>query len=206
MKTTRVEISSSNYGGANLGRKFVIVHANGATVKSTIAWFQNVLANVSYHYLVSLRGEVFQFVDENERAWHAGLSAWGGERNLNDLSVGVSIESLEGTQSQVTEAQYTALLELIRDIQARHNIKTEHVLGHKEVSPGRKVDPIHIDMNELRRNLAGDERTGHIDTLVLHGFSPDMLVTLDGDKVTLRGNMVTRARGNKLDVRLEANS
>lgn len=205
MNIKQVEIDASNYGGVNLGRDFVIVHANGATAESTVAWFLNPNANVSYHYLITLEGNVLQFVDEEERAWHAGRSQWDDYSDLNDVSVGVAIESVEGAHSQVTEVQYEVLLELIRDIAQRHDIKTDYVRGHKEVSPGRKTDPLHIDMDKLRADLAGEDTSERIHTLVLHDFAPNMLQAENG-QVVVRGKMLTRFRGDKLDIRLEANS
>lgn len=185
----------SNYGGVNEGRKYVIVHANAGTLEGTLAWMQNPDANVSYHYLIALHGGVYQLVDEHERAWHAGRSQWENDSNLNDLSVGVAIESLEGSDSQVTALQYEALLTLIADIQARYDIPSKYVLGHKEVSPGRKTDPVHIDMDKLRNDLA-ERDADVIDTLVLHGFDG----ILSG-ATTVRGKMKVTWRDSKLDVR-----
>jgi N-acetyl-anhydromuramyl-L-alanine amidase AmpD len=199
MNIQRVDIPDDNYGGVNHGRLFIIVHANGATDESTMHWLKNSDSDVSYHYLINLEGGVMQFVDEGKRAWHAGRSTWDGHHDLNDVSVGVAIESEEGTHSQVTETQYETLLELIRDIQERHSIRTDYVRGHKEVSPNRKTDPIHIDMDKLRRDLDNQDDTDEIHTLVLHGF--DNLTTRA--EVVVRGKMQLRTRGDKVDIRLE---
>ncbi len=47
---------------------------------------------VSAHYLVREEpAEIYQLVDENRRAWHAGASYWAGNQNLNSASIGIEI-------------------------------------------------------------------------------------------------------------------
>jgi len=99
-------ILRSNYGGINKGRRFVIIHGNGASAESTLNWFNNPDAKVSYHYLITLNGDIWRFLHEYERAWHAGKSEWDGYTNLNDWSVGICIESDEGVNNQITNYHF----------------------------------------------------------------------------------------------------
>ncbi len=92
---------------------------------------------VSAHFLVRRDGRVLQFVDTGRRAWHAGLSAWRGQPNCNDRSVGIELEGLEGLS--FAPAQYAALARLLRALARRHPIRD--VVGHEHVAPGRKGDP-----------------------------------------------------------------
>lgn len=55
---------------------------------------------LSAHYLIPQNNDasypyeqlkVLQLVDENERAWHAGVSHWQGRNGLNDSSIGIEI-------------------------------------------------------------------------------------------------------------------
>ena len=48
-------------------------------------------ARVSAHYTIAEDGQVFRHVLENERAWHAGVSHWRGETDMNGASVGIEI-------------------------------------------------------------------------------------------------------------------
>ena len=206
MDIQRIEIDTNNYDSRRERKKgnvFIVVHGNGATAQSTKYWFQDPSSRVSYHYLITLGGDVWQFVEEEEIAFHAGESHWDDHSGLNSWSIGVCIESDEGAGSQITDAQHDTLLKLTRDIQMRHNIKTDYVRGHKEVSPGRKFDAIHLDMDKFRQDLdamsSGEPVEDAVKTLVLHDFDG---LGLEGGQIVVRGRMLLNRRGDKLDIRL----
>ncbi len=46
-------------------------------------------SRVSAHYLVEEDGGVWRLVPELRRAFHAGLSCWEGEHDLNLVSIGI---------------------------------------------------------------------------------------------------------------------
>jgi len=46
-------------------------------------------ARVSAHYLVEEDGALWRLVPESRRAFHAGVSCWQGEHDLNFVSIGV---------------------------------------------------------------------------------------------------------------------
>jgi AmpD protein len=92
---------------------------------------------VSSHFLIRRDGELVQFVDTGERAWHAGASEWCGRANCNDFSIGVELEGLEGGMFEA--AQYQRLGELCQALRQRHPI--DYVAGHEHIAPGRKQDP-----------------------------------------------------------------
>ena len=92
---------------------------------------------VSAHFLIRRDGEVIQFVPAGLRAWHAGVSQWQGRERCNDFSLGIE---LEGSDHQPFEsAQYAQLARLIGVLAQACPIAD--VVGHSDVSPGRKTDP-----------------------------------------------------------------
>lgn len=94
-------------------------------------------AKVSSHFLIRRSGELIQFVSCMKRAWHAGVSQWQGRERCNDFSVGIE---LEGCDSEAFEAiQYKTLNALIDTLKKTYPI--QHIVGHSDVSPGRKTDP-----------------------------------------------------------------
>lgn len=92
---------------------------------------------VSAHFLIRRDGELIQFVGCAHRAWHAGHSEWRGRSRCNDFSVGVELEGTDAVP--FADAQYAVLAPLTRALQAAFRI--EDVLGHSDISPGRKTDP-----------------------------------------------------------------
>ena len=94
-------------------------------------------AEVSSHFYIRRHGELWQFVSCDDRAWHAGVSHFGGRGNCNDFSVGIELEGLEGRPFEA--AQYETLTGLCACLAQRYPIT--HVAGHEHVAPGRKSDP-----------------------------------------------------------------
>ena len=104
---------------------------------------------VSAHYLVrDDPARIYQLVDENRRAWHAGLSYWVGNTNLNSASIGIEIVNkgwVDTPDGRVYAAfpkdQIDQVIALVKDIAKRQGIRPDHILGHEEIAPGRKQDP-----------------------------------------------------------------
>ena len=108
---------------------------------------------VSAHYLVrdDKAATVYQLVDENRRAWQAGVSYWQGTKNLNSASIGIEIVNpgdknlatgvRNGQYAPYTPAQVDAVVALVKDIVTRHQIKPDRVVGHLDIAPDRRRDP-----------------------------------------------------------------
>jgi N-acetylmuramoyl-L-alanine amidase len=112
---------------------------------------------VSSHYLVTddandLLGhanpKIFQLVDENRRAYHAGLSSWKGHTQLNASSIGIEITNLGYVDEpggrkffDFPKSQMDLVVRLVKDIVKRHDIKPDRILGHSDIAPLRKSDP-----------------------------------------------------------------
>ncbi len=100
-------------------------------------------SHVSAHYLIDEDGQIYRMVEEDKRAWHAGVSYWRGERDINTTSIGIELVNPghEHGYRPFPYAQINALIPLAQDIVKRHQIRPDHVLGHSDVAPGRKTDP-----------------------------------------------------------------
>lgn len=100
-------------------------------------------ARVSAHYLVEEDGRVLRLVPEHRRAWHAGLSHWGGEENLNDASLGIEVVNPghEFGYRPFPSVQMQAVIELSVVLRNRHGIPRHRVVGHSDIAPLRKEDP-----------------------------------------------------------------
>lgn len=100
-------------------------------------------SKVAAHYMVEEDGQVFQLVDEERRAWHAGVSSWQGAIDINSASVGIEIVNgghdydlpdFPAAQIQVVTALSKAIIE-------RRGIQMMNVVGHSDIAPARKQDP-----------------------------------------------------------------
>lgn len=118
----------------------IIIHyTDSINIDGTISWFKNPASAVSSHYLVGRDGRVVQMVDEEDTAWHAGRSTLDGVPNVNFFSIG--IELVGTADSGFTDRQLASLYSLLEILISRYKIPPERVVGHKTVSPGRKIDP-----------------------------------------------------------------
>ena len=100
-------------------------------------------ARVSSHYLVEEDGAIWQLVPEARRAFHAGVSCWAGEYDLNFLSIGIEIVNPghEWGYRPFPEPQMAAVERLCQEVLARHQIPADRVVGHSDIAPDRKTDP-----------------------------------------------------------------
>jgi len=97
-------------------------------------------ARLSSHLFIDRRGRTIQFVPFHERAWHAGISNWRGREGCNDFAIGIELEGVD--DRAYTRAQYSRLASVLRALLARYpRLSRNAIVGHQEISPGRKTDP-----------------------------------------------------------------
>jgi N-acetylmuramoyl-L-alanine amidase len=101
------------------------------------------LGRASAHYVVDETGFIYRLVAEENRAWHAGVSSWEGENDVNSRSIGIEI--VNGGHDfglpDFPDVQIDAVILLLREILARYGFDPSRVVGHSDVAPGRKRDP-----------------------------------------------------------------
>jgi N-acetylmuramoyl-L-alanine amidase len=133
--------------------QFLIIHFTTVDLPASLKTLTQ--GPVSSHYLVSERqgsvpATVYQLVDENRRAYHAGVSSWKGATALNASSIGIEIVNLGGQKAanglglnfqDFEPEQIDRVVELVKQIVVRHQIKPERILGHSDIAPTRKNDP-----------------------------------------------------------------
>lgn len=134
-------------GGQDSRVQYIVLHYTSSGFERSLHTLTQ--QDVSSHYLISDYDPViYRLVDESQRAWHAGESSWQGRTWLNSSSIGIELVN-SGYRDQAEcrlwqpwdQRQIDALIHLLRDIQQRHGIPPERVLGHSDIAPQRKVDP-----------------------------------------------------------------
>lgn len=149
--------------------RFLVMHFTTIDfAKSLRVLTQPSTSPVSSHYLIPESNDpsyphsdlrVYQLVDENRRAWHAGPGKWIDRTQVNDQSIGIEIVNKSYCQPPVESGEAEAgeencffpeydpkqielLIALSRDILARYpDIHPTHVVGHGDVIPQYKIDP-----------------------------------------------------------------
>ncbi|MCH2456557.1 MAG: N-acetylmuramoyl-L-alanine amidase [Henriciella sp.] len=147
MKITR--LSSPNFNDRQFPLDMLVLHYTGMeTGDAAIERLCDKVAGVSAHYVVRETGEILQLVDEDKRAWHAGVSSWQGDEDLNSRSIGIEIvngghdwPASDGSLPDYPDAQIEAVIALSKAIIARWNIPADRIVGHSDIAPARKADP-----------------------------------------------------------------
>ncbi len=120
------------------------------TAKAALDRLCDAEAEVSAHYLISETGKIWQLVDEDMRAWHAGAGQWGDVTDVNSRSIGIELANT--SDHPFPEPQMAALERLLAAIKARWAIPPERVIGHSDMAIGRKTDPgLRFDWRRLAR-------------------------------------------------------
>jgi N-acetylmuramoyl-L-alanine amidase len=142
MKT--IAAPSPNFDARTAPPDLLVLHYTGMpTGEAALARLRDPEAKVSAHYLIEEDGRVFALVPEERRAWHAGLSFWAGERNVNGRSIGIEVVNPghEFGYRPFPDVQIEAVIALVADIRGRWDIPDGRILGHSDVAPERKDDP-----------------------------------------------------------------
>lgn len=156
---------STDVGGPLGPPRFVILHYTAST---TLEGAVRELTRkddrpVSAHFVVGPNGEVVQCVPLHRVAYHAGLSEWQGVKSMNSHAFGIELVNPGYDAAKLDEnwprvllrhksetrarewgvyphGQIQAVQDLVAALAARYPTLHE-VLGHDDVSPGRKLDP-----------------------------------------------------------------
>lgn len=139
-------VLSPNTGPRRNGARvsLLILHYTGmVSAERARDWLCNPVSHVSCHYLIDESGRITQMVGEEMRAWHAGVSVWQNDPDVNSSSIGIEMHNPGHVlgYADFPEPQMRAVIALCRDILRRHDIAPRSVLAHSDVAPERKIDP-----------------------------------------------------------------
>ncbi len=141
---TLIDAPSPNLDARRAPPDMVLLHYTGmATGEEALERLRDPAAKVSAHFLIEEDGRLFRLVPEERRAWHAGVSFWKGERDINAVSIGIELVNPghEFGYRDFPSVQIEALIALLSDIRGRWDIPDARILGHSDVAPERKQDP-----------------------------------------------------------------
>ena len=157
---------SENY---NERVRFLVMHYTVGNWHSSLTTLTEEPGGVSSHYLIPENFDasypnsdlgIYQLVDEEHRAWHAGPSRWEDRDGINDQSIGIELVNNSACYYQeesdainykndflcfyhdFSPRQIELLISLSKDILARNpDITPTRVIGHSDIQVDFKSDP-----------------------------------------------------------------
>ena len=153
----KFQVDSSTYisRGKEERIKFIILHY---TALDNVGSIRELTGGVSAHFLVLDEDDnkIYSLVTLEQRAWHAGVSAFRGRTNINDTSVGIEIVN-DGIAKEYRSdpnpyhpydhyvdykpIQIEKVAQIIKYVAEKYNIPARNILAHSDIAPSRKKDP-----------------------------------------------------------------
>ena len=133
-----------NYRKKGSSIDYIIIHYTALLdYKTAINHLCNTKKKVSSHFLITKKGEIYNLVSCDKRAWHAGKSYWKGETDINSNSIGIELDNSghHNKFEKYTIQQIESLEKLINFISKKYTIPKTNILGHSDIAPYRKIDP-----------------------------------------------------------------
>ena len=119
---------------------FVIIHHTAQdSLQQTVNTFTKTVSKVSAHYVIGEDGKIVHMLNDYLRAWHAGISSWGKNYDINSTSIGIELDN-NGSEP-FSDLQINSLLALLTKLKKDYNIPTDNFIGHSDIAPSRKKDP-----------------------------------------------------------------
>ncbi len=153
---------SPNFNARSSSSKidFIILHYTVIDFPQTKRVFLERSRKVSSHYVVNTDGAISQFVKESDRAWHAGVSYFSGQTDINSASIGIEIINpgyVAGKPiTPYSDIQINSVINLCKEIAQRYSIKKYNILGHSDIAVERKIDPgYYFPWQKLSENGVG---------------------------------------------------
>ena len=152
----RVQKSSPNFN--NRGTAVVdtiVLHADASdSVHASLSWICSKESKVSYHVIIDRDGTVYECVPVAKRAWHAGVSKFGGHTDVNSYSIGLSFANKNDGKEPYTDAQIASALELCKEWRRQFpKVLVDRVTTHAIIAPERKTDPKGFDLEAFKAKL-----------------------------------------------------
>ncbi len=118
----------------------IVLHIAEGSLIGAYSWFNTPTSKVSSHYMVGKNGEVWQFVADENTAWHAGGAmnpTWNLLKpNVNPNFYTIGIENEGFTGNTFTDSMYTSLAQLIALLCQKFDIPLDrdHIIGHYQIN------------------------------------------------------------------------
>ena len=158
--------STHHSSRANRAVEWIVVHSTNspltATPDSTLRFFVSNDRSVSIHEYVA-PSAVYRMIPDDRAAHHVesptakfpdGVpTVWNNERTWG-------IEAYQTTGRDTDDAVVSETIRRVVEACRRLGLGADKVIGHREVDPGRRSDPVGVDMHDFRLRVAAGLRGG----------------------------------------------
>ena len=165
--------------------RYIIVHSSaspvGVPAENTLDYLVGPNERgVSAHELVLPGGQVYRLVPDERAAHHCWSESVrfpdGTPSHLaNETTWGIEAYQVNG--KPVSKEILDTVVERVAAACRRFELDSSHVLGHREIDPDRRQDPVGVDMDELRgavtQMLLRDVLLAEAEAHQLIRFNPD---------------------------------
>jgi N-acetylmuramoyl-L-alanine amidase len=88
-------VPAHSSGARMASPSLIVLHdtADRAQPKDTVRWFASKECTVSAHFVVERDGSITQMVECDQKAFHAGKSAFKGRASCNNFAIGIEIDN-----------------------------------------------------------------------------------------------------------------
>lgn len=160
MKILKVPSPNFSPGRRGYQPEAIVIHIMQGTLFGTDSWFQSAISKSSSHYGIGKWGEVHQYVNENDTAFHCtriNAPTWSGIKQtdsglyINPDYYTIGIEHEGDINTEWTENMYETSAQLISEVCRRWNIPADrnHIIGHHEVYSIKKCPGNVVDIHRL---------------------------------------------------------
>jgi N-acetylmuramoyl-L-alanine amidase len=134
---------------------FVIIHHTAQnSCEQTLRTFTRPRTEVSAHYLICKDGTIHHLLNNYLRAWQAGVSSWGNDKDINSSSIGIELDN--NGYDTFPAVQIKSLLTVLDTLKTKFHIPAANYIGHSDIAPTRKKDPnVHFPWQLLSQNGYG---------------------------------------------------
>jgi N-acetylmuramoyl-L-alanine amidase len=112
--------------------RYIVLHTTEGEEAGSL---QKIVRFGEAHYVVSPSGVIYRIIDNQKIAKHAGRSMWEGRATIDNYSIGIEVIGYHNRD--ITEAQYGALRQLLKQLKSQYNISDRNILTHSMVAYGR---------------------------------------------------------------------
>lgn len=193
MNINREYITNINFTDKNdtSKNKYIVIHYFGglSNAKQLGKYWAQTYAGASAHYGIDFDGAVFQYVEDDDIAWHCGASSYKHAECRNSNSIGIELAVRKKNTATLSasdkdwyfeDATIDAAVELTRLLMQKYGIAADHVIRHYDVTGKICPNPYVYDCTkhtweDFKQRIAAREVTPATNAQTPAGTNEDII-------------------------------